>query len=99
MTGRQRLASIGIDADLVLSLCATHGATNVAVFGSVARGTSTQDSDLDILATLETGRSLFDLVRLRESLAEIAKRPVEVVSRNGLSPFIGPTIIEESLPL
>ena len=42
-------------------IAASHGAYNVRVFGSVARGEARPDSDIDFLANLEAGRSLMDL--------------------------------------
>ena len=45
----------------ILAIAAKHGAYNVRVFGSVARGEADESSDIDILVELEEGRSLFDL--------------------------------------
>ena len=45
----------------ILAIAAKHGAYNVRVFGSVARGEADAASDVDILVELEPGRSLFDL--------------------------------------
>ena len=45
----------------VLRLATKHGATDVRVFGSVARGEADGASDVDFLVRLAPGRSLFDL--------------------------------------
>ncbi len=45
----------------ILSIAAKHGARNVRVFGSAARGDAGPDSDLDILVDMEPGRSLLDM--------------------------------------
>ncbi len=45
----------------ILEIAARRGATNVRVFGSVARGNADPQSDLDILVDMEPGRSLMDL--------------------------------------
>jgi len=45
----------------ILSICAKHGAKNVRVFGSVARGEADEQSDIDFLVDLESGRTLMDL--------------------------------------
>ncbi len=45
----------------ILTIAAKHGAYNVRLFGSVARGEADEASDVDILVELEPGRSLFDL--------------------------------------
>ena len=45
----------------ILRIAARHGASNVRLFGSLARGDAAAGSDVDLLVTLEKGRSLFDL--------------------------------------
>lgn len=62
-----------------------HGAYSVGLFGSVARGDSTSDSDIDFLVDMEPGRSLSDLAGLRKDLESLLRRPVDVVSAGGLT--------------
>ena len=45
----------------ILRIAARHGARNVRVFGSVARGEARPDSDVDFLVDMEPGRSLLDM--------------------------------------
>lgn len=45
----------------ILDLAHQHGARRVSLFGSLARGEESADSDIDLLVELEPGRSLFDL--------------------------------------
>ena len=54
------------------------------MFGSVARGDDTPDSDIDFLVEFEQGSSLFDLMDLQEALAALLGAPVDVVSVGGL---------------
>ena len=63
---------------------ARHGASNVRLFGSVARGEALPGSDVDLLVTLEHGRTLFDIARLRVELEEMLYTPVDVVADSGL---------------
>lgn len=58
----------------------------VAVFGSVARGDESSESDIDFLVEFDKGSSLFDLGDLQDALAELLGRPVDVVSLGGLLP-------------
>jgi uncharacterized protein len=74
--------------DKILELAARHGASNVRVFGSLARGEGATDSDLDLLVTLEEKRSLLDLVGLKQDIEDLLHRPVEVVTEPALSPYI-----------
>jgi predicted nucleotidyltransferase len=47
--------------DQILKIAERHGARNVRVFGSVARGEADDQSDIDLLVDMEPGRSLLDL--------------------------------------
>ena len=68
-------------------------------FGSVARGTASQTSDLDLLVEMEPGRSLLDLVALNQDLEDELGRPVDVVSEGGLSPYLRDRILAEAIAL
>lgn len=83
----------------ILDLATRHGAVNVRVFGSMARGEGRGDSDLDLLVTLGEGRSLLDLVGLKQDLEELVHRPVDVVTERGLSPYIRDRVLSEAIPL
>jgi predicted nucleotidyltransferase len=83
----------------ILVVAARLGASNVRVFGSVARGEEAADSDIDFLVALERGRTLLDLVSLEEELTALIGRKVDVVVEGGLSPHIGPAILREAVGL
>lgn len=72
-------------ADL-LATAARRGATNFRVFGSVARGDEREGSDLDLLVTFESGRSLLDQVHLIDDLSTLLGVPVDVVADGALAP-------------
>ena len=50
----------------ILDLAARHGASNVRVFGSVARGDDRPDSDIDLLVDVEPGRTLLDVIAIEQ---------------------------------
>jgi hypothetical protein len=83
----------------ILSLAARHGARNVRVFGSVARGEARPDSDVDILVDMEPGRSLFDLGGLLYDLQTLLGVDVDVVTEKGLRPRIRAQVMREAIPL
>ncbi len=83
----------------ILDLATRHGAGNVRVFGSLARGEGNESSDLDLLVTLEKGRSLLDLVGLKQDLEDLVHRPVDVVTERALSPYIREHVLSEAIPL
>ncbi|MGQ0636388.1 MAG: nucleotidyltransferase family protein [Planctomycetaceae bacterium] len=83
----------------VLTAAARHGAHNVRIFGSVARGEDDQSSDIDLLVDLEPGRSLLDLGGLVMDLRELLGCSVDVVTEAGLRPRLRERVIKEALPL
>lgn len=70
----------------ILSIAARVGASNIRVFGSVARGEHREGSDVDLLVDLAPGVTLFDLSRLRRELSELVGVPVDIVSSRALLP-------------
>lgn len=83
----------------ILRLAAKHGARNVRVFGSVARGDATESSDVDFLVDMEPGRSLFDMGGLLMDLRELLGRDVDLVTENGLYWLLRRRILKEARPL
>jgi uncharacterized protein len=83
----------------ILRIAARHGAGNVRVFGSVARGDSDDKSDLDLLVTMEAGRSLLDHAALWLELQDLLGCKVDVVSDKGLRPRIRDRVLKEAVPL
>ena len=76
-----------------------HGAFNIRVFGSVARGDSDEKSDVDFLVDMESGRSLLDLGGLLFDLQDLLGIPVDVVTEKGLRPRIRERILHEARSL
>ena len=70
----------------IIAAAARRGATNVRVFGSVARGEQHAGSDVDFLVDFEPSRSLVDLAGLILDLQEILQVPVDVVEASTLRP-------------
>jgi len=83
----------------ILRIAAQHGAHNVRVFGSVARGEARPDSDVDLLVELEAGRSLLDLGGLLMDLQTLLGREVDVVTDKGLRDRIRTRVLQEAKPL
>ncbi len=85
--------------DEILRITVLHGASNVRVFGSVARGEATVQSDVDFLVELERGRSLLDHAALMVDLENLLGRRVDVATERGLKPRVRDYILSEALPL
>ncbi len=83
----------------ILDLAIRHGAKDVRVFGSRARGEDRVDSDLDLLVALGDGRSLLDLVGLKQDLEDLLHCPVDVVTEQALSPYLRERVLSAAVPL
>lgn len=83
----------------ILQIAAHHGAYNVRIFGSAARGEADAQSDVDFLVNLEAGRSLLDLGALLMDLRDLLNREVDVVTEAGLRPRIRNRVLSEARPL
>jgi len=83
----------------ILEIAAAHGARNVRLFGSVARGESNEASDIDILVDMEPGRTYLNLVGLWLDLEELLGCKVDVLTDGGLSPYLRDRILAEAVPL
>ncbi len=82
----------------ILGCAASHGARNVRVFGSTARGDAGA-SDVDLLVEMEPGRSLLDLVGLWQDLEDLLSTRVDVLSEDGISLHLRKRIYAEAVPL
>jgi predicted nucleotidyltransferase len=83
----------------ILRTAARHGASNVRVFGSVARGEAGPSSDIDFLVELAPDRSLLDQVALLQDLEDLLGRRVDVVEPEGLHWYIRDQVLKEAVPL
>ncbi len=83
----------------IAAVAASHGATNVRVFGSSTRNELREGSDLDLLVRMEEGHSLFDLIALSQELEDKLGVRVDVLSEGGLSPYLRDRILSEAVPL
>jgi predicted nucleotidyltransferase len=85
--------------EAILRVAADHGAHNVRIFGSVARGEAGPESDVDLLVDLEPGRSLLDLGGLLMDLQGLLGERVDVVTERGLRQRIRERVLNEAVPL
>ncbi|MFO1049909.1 MAG: nucleotidyltransferase family protein [Geminicoccaceae bacterium] len=83
----------------LLDLAARHGARNLRVFGSVARGEADAASDLDLLVDLEPGRSLIDLGALLADIETELGARVDVVTEAGLRPALRERVLCDAVAL
>ncbi|MCC5930465.1 MAG: nucleotidyltransferase family protein [Cyclobacteriaceae bacterium] len=94
MTSKENILSLlkSIEVDI-----SRHGINSIGLFGSYARDEQTENSDIDILIDFEPEKENFDnYMAVCDIIEELFKNQrVEIVTKNGLSPFIGPRILKE----
>ena len=83
----------------ILRTASKHGARNVRVFGSVARGEARPDSDVDLLVEVGPDRTPFFPGGLIADLEELLGKKVQVVTQEGLHWYIRERVLEEAVPL
>ncbi|MGH9022507.1 MAG: helix-turn-helix domain-containing protein [Acidimicrobiia bacterium] len=83
----------------IVDLAARRGAHNVRVFGSVARGEDSADSDVDLLVDLDNRVGLVSLAGLARELADVVGVSVDVVPANTLKASIRDGVLAEAIPL
>ena len=89
----------GSKREEMVRVAARHGAHDLRVFGSVARGNAGPDSDVDLLATLDPGVTLLRHAALVRELEAILGRKVDVVSDRGLRPRVRERVLRDAVPL
>ena len=85
--------------DDILRIATQYGASNVRVFGSVARGEAGPESDIDVLVHLEPGRSLLDIVAIKQELEELLGHKVDVLTEASISPYLRERILTDAIRL
>lgn len=90
---------IGSKREAVLQLANQHGAYNVRVFGSVARGEAHPDSDVDFLVDFHEGVTIFDMIGLWQDLTELLGREVDLSTEKGLKKWVKPHALKDTVSL
>ena len=85
--------------DEILRLAARHGAGNIHLFGSAARGDDTPHSDVDLLIDVTGTTSPWFPGGLTAELEELLGKRVQIVIRRSLSPLIQEAVLREAVPL
>jgi predicted nucleotidyltransferase len=90
---------LGDKREEILRIAEKHGAKNVRVFGSVARGDAGPESDVDFLIEIGGKLSPWFPVRLIRDLEELLGRRVDVATPNGLHWYIKDRVLAEAVGL
>ncbi len=90
---------LGDRREEIHKIAARHGAYNVRVFGSVARGEARPNSDLDLLVDCGPEVTPFFPGGFLADLEELLGRRVEIITEPGLDPYIRDRVLKEAVPL
>jgi predicted nucleotidyltransferase len=85
--------------EAILEIAAKHGARNVRVFGSVARGGASAQSDIDLLVDTTEQTSAWFPVGLIQDLEDLLGRKVDIVTERGIYWLLRRRILKEARPL
>ncbi|HXU07352.1 MAG TPA: nucleotidyltransferase family protein [Blastocatellia bacterium] len=85
--------------DEIQRIASRHGAANIRIFGSVARGEAGPESDVDLLIDVGAQTSSWFPAGLIIDLENLLGRKVEVVTERGLDPQIREHVLREAVPL
>jgi predicted nucleotidyltransferase len=83
----------------IAAIAQQHGATHLRLFGSVALGTATANSDIDLLAEIDPRRSLLDRIALKHALEDLLACHVDIARPNQLHPAIRAAALAIAIPL
>ena len=94
-----KLESLKAYRDDILILAKSCHAPNIRVFGSVARGESTESSDVDFLVDVAPEQSILDLIRLIQTLSDLLGCKVDVAQSTALNPLMRDEVLKDAISL
>lgn len=83
----------------IIKLAEKYHSTNIRVFGSVAKGENTKNSDIDFLIDPNPEQDLFDVIRLQRALQELLNCDVDIVHSTALHHTIKQEVLSLAIPL
>ena len=83
----------------ILAAAKRYGASNVRIFGSTARGDDTETSDIDLLVSMDQGRSLYDLIGLQQEIEQMFGRKTDVLTDKSIHRYLQERILQEATAL
>ncbi len=88
------------DREQLRAVCMRYGIAKLEIFGSVARGAEDDDSDIDLLYTLESGARLgWEIEDLADELSEVFGRKVDLLARSAIHSRIRDNVLREAEPI
>jgi predicted nucleotidyltransferase len=91
----ENVDQLSFDIDKVIRICRDNDAAMVGVFGSVARGEDTSESDIDLMVKFSKKKSLLDIVRIERELSTELGKKVDLLTEAAISPYLRDRILSE----
>ena len=80
--------ALPFDTHKLIEICRKNDVAMIGVFGSVARGEATTQSDIDLLVRFSKGKSLLALVALERQISTVLGKKVDLLTEAAISPYI-----------
>ena len=93
------IVDMRIDRNRLEEICRRNDIEVLLLFGSVARGEDTEQSDVDLLVRFSERKSLLDLVRIEREFSEALGRKVDLLTEGSLSPYLRDQLLGEAAVL
>ena len=84
---------------LILPILKRYLITRAAIFGSLAKGKNSENSDIDLLIETGSGFTLFNMLKLEEEISEIIKRKVDLVEYSAIKPSIRKEVLLSAITI
>jgi predicted nucleotidyltransferase len=82
------MEALPFDTKKLQEICRRNDVEMVGVFGSVARGEATEQSDIDLLVRFSKRKSLLQMVRLEREVSTAVGRKVDLLTESAISPYL-----------
>ncbi|RPI58904.1 MAG: hypothetical protein EHM56_00490 [Chloroflexi bacterium] len=79
---------LSFDTKKLLEICQSNDVEMVGVFGSVARGEASAQSDIDLLVRFSKRKSLLEMVKLEREVSTALGRKVDLLTEGAISPYL-----------
>jgi len=82
------MKALPFDTKKLQGICLRNDIAMVGVFGSMARGEATEQSDIDLLVKFSKRKSLLEMVRLEREVSTALGRKVDLLTESAISPYL-----------
>ena len=89
------MIALPFDTNKLIEICRKNDVAMIGVFGSMARGEASDQSDIDLLVRFSRRKSLLTLVRLEREISTALGRKVDLLTEPAITPYLSEGIMSE----